>query len=84
MNPQNQFDRMDALSVISFLIGYANLIENREQSAHNDVQAANDQQAQYLLEELKRLFQEQNETLDEISQKVDRLEARLNAILYRF
>jgi len=30
----------------------ANLNENREQSAHNDVQTANDKQAEYLLREI--------------------------------
>lgn len=79
MYPQNQFDKIDALGILSFIIGYENLIENRQQSAHNDIQSANDQQARYLLEELKRLFQEQNEMLESISRRVDRLEA----ILYR-
>lgn len=54
---------MDALQVVSLMLGFQNLQENREQSAHNDVQAANDKQAQFLLEELKKLFQEQNEML---------------------
>jgi hypothetical protein len=36
-----QFTALDALSVASFLLGLENLQENRAQSAHNDVQAAN-------------------------------------------
>lgn len=43
-----------------------NLQENREQSAHNDVSAANDKQAQYLLSELTKKFDEQNEMLKKI------------------
>lgn len=77
MNPQDLSNAINAVNILSFLIGYENLIENREQSAHNDIQAANDQQAQYLLQELKRMFQEQNEMLREIIKRVDGLEARL-------
>ena len=51
---------IDLLVVISILLGYENLIENREQSAHNDVSATNDKQAQYLLNQLSVLFKEQN------------------------
>lgn len=49
---------IDLLAIISILLGYENLIENREQSAHNDVSAANDKQAQYLLNQLSVLFKE--------------------------
>ncbi len=41
-------------------------MENRQQSAQNDVAAANDKQAEYLLEELGRKFDEQNEMLGKI------------------
>ena len=57
---------IDLLAVISILLGYENLIENREQSAHNDVSAANDKQAQYLLNQLSVLFKEQNKKFDKI------------------
>lgn len=62
----NQFDALDALSLLSVLLGYQNLIENRQQSAHNDVSAANDKQAKTLLEELNKRFDEQNVMLREI------------------
>lgn len=61
-----QFDLLDAISILSFCLGYENLIENRQQSAQNDVSAANDKQAQYLMEEFGRRFDEQNEMLREI------------------
>lgn len=77
MYPQNQFDAMNVVNVLSFLIGYENLLENRQQSAHNDVQTANDNQAQFLLQELKVMFQEQNAMLSEIIERLDSLEARL-------
>ena len=57
---------IDLLAVISILLGYENLIENREQSAHNDVSAANDKQTQYLLNQLSVLFKEQNKKIDKI------------------
>lgn len=64
------FEELDLLTVMSLIIGYENLIENRQQSAHNDVSAANDKQAQYLLEELGRKFDEQNAILKKILEAV--------------
>lgn len=68
-----EFNILDVLSVASFLLGYENLIENRNQSTQsekllrqNDVNQANDKQAQYLLTELGRKFDEQNEMLKQI------------------
>lgn len=71
-NAQNNFELL--LSAFSILLGYENLLENRAQSAQNDVQAANDKQAEYLLQELKTMFQEQNNMLKEIIERLDRLE----------
>lgn len=66
MDGQRQFDAIDLISVMSFLLGYQNLQENRQQSAHNDVSAANDKQAQFLLTELTAKFEEQNKMLKQI------------------
>ena len=63
---ERQFNALDILTVASFLIGAKNLQENREQSTHNDVSAANEKQAEYLLQELTRKFEEQNAILKEI------------------
>lgn len=41
---ERQFDALDVISVLSFALGYENLMENRQQSAQNDVSAANDKQ----------------------------------------
>lgn len=60
----------DILQAFSIYLGVLNLIENREQSAHNDVSHANDKQAQYLLTELGRKFDEQNEMLKHIISKL--------------
>lgn len=57
---------LDALGLFSIYLAMLNLYENREQSAHNNVSAANDKQAQYLLSELGRKFDEQNEMLKRI------------------
>lgn len=57
---------LDALSVLSILLGYENLIENRQQSRQNDVQTANDKQAAFMLSELNRRFDEQNVMLKQI------------------
>ena len=67
--PQNQMEFL--LSAFSLILGYQNLLENRAQSAQNDVQSANDKQAQYLLQELKTMFEEQNAMLKEIIAKLD-------------
>lgn len=61
-----EFSALDALTVLSFLLGYENLMENREQSRQNDVSDANDKQAKYLLDELGRKFDEQNAMLKKI------------------
>lgn len=72
MDNQRQFDALDVISVLSFLLGLENLSENRQQSAHNDVQAANTQQARYLLDELGKKFEEQNEILKKIFEVVNK------------
>lgn len=72
MNMQNN-NEIDVLAIISVLLGLQNLQENREQSAHNDVQSANDKQAKYLLEELTKKFDEQNKILAEQNVMLDRI-----------
>lgn len=71
---QEQLSAIDLISIISCVIGFQNLQENREQSAHNDVQAANDGQAKYLLDELKQMFENQNTMLKGIAKQLDRME----------
>ena len=62
----SEFKGLDILTVASFLLRYENLIENRQQSRQNDVAAANDAQAEYLLHELNRKFEEQNRMITKI------------------
>lgn len=65
-NENQQLGVIDLLSVLSFIIAIQNLDENRQQSAHNDVQAANAKQEQHLLQEIHKMFEEQNRMLEEI------------------
>lgn len=67
----------DLLGIVSLYLGVRNLTENEQQSAQslkilrqNDVGAANDQQAAYLLKEIGRKFDEQNEMLKQILEAV--------------
>lgn len=62
---QNQEILSELINIISLIIGMENLKENREQSYHNDVQKANDNQAKYLLEEINKQFEIQNQILHE-------------------
>lgn len=73
----NGLEFADALAILSLYLGVRNLTENEQQSdaqlkilRQNDVGAANDQQAAYLLEELGRKFDEQNEMLKQILEAV--------------
>lgn len=65
-NENQQLSVIDILSVMSFIIAIQNLDENRQQSAHNDIQAANAKQEQHLLQEIKKMFEEQTKMLNEI------------------
>lgn len=67
---ENGLKSLDILTVASFLLGYENLMENRQQSASNDVGAANDKQAAYLLSQLNAKFDEQNAMLLRIMEKL--------------
>lgn len=67
-----QFDVMDMLSVMSFLLGLENLQENRQQSAQNDVKAANEKQAKQILSEIGERLDKQDAMLNEILEKINR------------
>ena len=64
---------IDLINILSFVVGLQNMQENRLQSAQNDVQAANDRQAEYLLNEINLRFDEQNKILDEQNRMLERL-----------
>lgn len=62
MNNGN-FSLLDVITVLSFVIAIQNLEENRQQTADNDVHKANDQQAEFLLKEIDRKFDELKELI---------------------
>ena len=64
----------DVLGLASFLLGYENLLENRSQSAQNDVGAANDKQASFLLSEIGKRLDRQDRALEAIAEQLDRIE----------
>ena len=64
---------INLINILSFVVGLQNMQENRAQSAHNDVQASNDKQAHYLLQEINRRFDEQNKILEEQNRMLERL-----------
>lgn len=52
------------LDLISVLVGLENLMENRQQSAENDVNSANQRQAKEILDDLHKQFNKQNAMLE--------------------
>jgi hypothetical protein len=68
---QQQYSLLDVLTIVSFFVGVENLMENRQQSAQNDVNIANDRQAKFLLRALSEKFDEQNEMLKTIMEAVN-------------
>lgn len=52
------------LDLISVLVGLENLMENRQQSAENDVYSANQRQAKEILDDLHEQFNKQNSMLE--------------------
>lgn len=52
------------LDLISVLVGLENLMENRQQSAENDVNSANQRQAKEILDDLHEQFNKQNIMLE--------------------
>ena len=63
-NQQSENNFFNGVDLAAFIISIMNLYENRQQSAYNDVHSANDEQAQFLLQEIDRRFQEQNVILE--------------------
>lgn len=66
-------DLINLINILSFVVGLQNMQENRLQSAQNDVHAANDRQAKYLLNEINRRFDEQDKILKEQNRMLERL-----------
>lgn len=69
------------IDIIALFIGLQNLYENRVQTAQNDVNTANDQQAEYLLSEINRRFDEQNEILAEQNRMIESLLEKIERVI---
>lgn len=76
MTNGNGIEFADFLGIVSLWVGLENMAENRQQSAQNDVGAANDKQASYLLSEIGKRLDRQDRTLESILEKLERLENR--------
>lgn len=65
-NNNNNNENMvgNLLNVVSIMLGYENLLENRQQSADNNVAKHNRQQSDMLLQDLHIQFDKQNEMLE--------------------
>lgn len=63
MNNDNNDMFGNILNVLSIMLGYENLMENRQQSADNDVAKHNSEQTKKLLDDLHLQFDNQNEIL---------------------
>ena len=63
-------DMLDALTLVSFLIGVANYNENLTQSDKDDIMKSLDQQTNDILMRVEEALQEQNEMLIEILQEL--------------
>ena len=59
----NNGSELDLLSIVGIMLGYSNLIENRQQSAHNDIERHNHIQEKHILDDLHKHFERQNELL---------------------
>lgn len=80
MNNNGNNNFFDLINAMSLIIGIQNLSENREQSAHNNIQFENQKQAEFLLneisrqfEDIKSLFDEQNKTLRQIVKALQKI-----------
>ena len=59
----NNSGEFDFLNLLGIILGYSNLIENRQQSAHNDIEKHNQEQEKHILDDLHKQFEKQNQLL---------------------
>lgn len=67
----NDYQYSNLINLLALAIGFENLSENRQQTAYNDVNESNQKQAEFLLEKIGEKFQEQNEILVRILEKLE-------------
>jgi DNA-binding ferritin-like protein len=67
-------DFMDALSLVSFMVGIANYNENLSQSDKDDLMTSLDKTTNSMLTRLEKDLEEQNIMLRKILEKLERME----------
>ena len=67
----NSRDFLDAVALVSFIVGVANYNENLTQSDKDDIMSHLDQQTKDILEKVQAALEEQNAMLREILEKLD-------------
>ena len=73
-NSQKQFDYLDILNIMSFVIGLKNLEENMGQSDKQELIQDLGDKADLLLREIHGHLQEQDKKIDLILDKIEKLE----------
>ena len=64
-------DALDAMAVVSFIIGMANLNENLTQNDKDDILRCLDRQTKDILERIEKSLEDQNAMLKEILRRLD-------------
>lgn len=70
-------DLLDAVSIVSFIVGVANYNENLTQSDKDDMMKALDQKTNALLEKLEKDLEEQNKLLHQMVDLLEVINARI-------
>ena len=73
MNENQQFDFLDLLNLLSFIIGIINLNENLTQNDKQDLMKTLDKETNLLLEEVHSHLKSQDEKLDIIMKRLENL-----------
>ena len=66
-------DFLDALSIVSFMVGIANYDENLSQSDKDDLMKSLDEKTNAMISRLEVRIEEQNAMLREILEKLERI-----------
>lgn len=74
MNEYQNENFSNLINILALGIGLQNLLENEQQTAYNDVHAANDKQAEFLLGEIRKMIDEQNRRLERQDVILERIE----------
>lgn len=71
-------DFIDAISLISFMVGIANYDENLSQSDKDDLMKSLDEKTNEMLTRLEKDIDNQNEIIKDITNRLDRIERKLD------